>query len=111
MPQIRLAAITFTFPLCVCQKSDSRARFQLLLCLTLRHNNIRDITASMLTEVCHNVRVEPELQPLTGEEMQHKTANMEEGVRLDIHVSGFWGNIYESAFFDVRVFNLYALSK
>ena len=38
---------------------------------TLRHNDIRDITASMLTEVCHNVCVEPELQPLAGEEMQH----------------------------------------
>ena len=44
---------------------------------TLGHNDIRDITASMLTEVCHKVRVEPELQPLTGEEMQHKIANME----------------------------------
>ena len=30
--------------------------------------------------------------------------------RLDIRVSGFWGSIHESAFFDVRVFNPYTLS-
>ena len=77
---------------------------------TLRHNDIRDISASMLTEVCHNVCVEPELQPLTGEEMLHKTANVEEGARLDIRASGFWGSRHESAFFDVRVFNPYAPS-
>ena len=30
-------------------------------------NEIRDLTAHLLTEVCHNVAVEPHLQPLTGE--------------------------------------------
>ena len=77
---------------------------------TLRHNDIRDITASMLTEVCHNVRVEPELQPLSGEQMKYKTANVEEGARLDVRANGFWGSLHQSAFFDVRVFNPYALS-
>ncbi len=33
----------------------------------LRHNEIRDLTANLLTEVCHDVSVEPALQPLTGE--------------------------------------------
>ena len=42
--------------------------------------------------------------------MQHKTANVEEGACLDIRASGFWGSRHESAFFDVRVFNPYALS-
>ena len=62
----------------------------------------------MLT--AYNVCVELELQPLTGEEMQHKTANSEEGARLDIRVSGFWESLHESAFFKMRVFNPYALS-
>ena len=53
--------------------------------------------------------MEPELQPLTGEEMQHKTANSEEGACLDIRVSGFWGSLHERAFIDMRVFNPYAL--
>ncbi len=34
---------------------------------TIRHNEIRDITASLLTEACHNVATEPPLQPLDGE--------------------------------------------
>ena len=35
--------------------------------LTVRHNDISDITASLLTEVCHNVATEPTLHPLNGE--------------------------------------------
>ena len=33
---------------------------------TLHHNEIRDITASYLSEICSNITVEPHLQPLTG---------------------------------------------
>ena len=33
----------------------------------MRHNEIRDMTAKLLTEVCHNVATEPPLQPLSGE--------------------------------------------
>ena len=49
----------------------------------LRHNDIWDITAKCLSEVCHNVAVEPELQPLTGERLQLRTANSEKGAWLD----------------------------
>lgn len=35
--------------------------------LTIRHNEIRNITASLLTEVCRNVVTEPPLQP-SGEQ-------------------------------------------
>ena len=34
---------------------------------TIQHNELRDFTASLLSEVCHGVSVEPHLQPLTGE--------------------------------------------
>ena len=34
---------------------------------TLRHNEVRDLTAKLMTEVCHDVCIEPHLQPLTGE--------------------------------------------
>ena len=30
------------------------------------HNKLRDVTANLLTEVCHDVMVEPYLQPLTN---------------------------------------------
>ena len=34
--------------------------------ISLRHNELRDLTGNMLTEACRNVEVEPLLQPLTG---------------------------------------------
>ena len=33
---------------------------------TICHNEIRDLTASLLTEVCHEVSIEPDLQIITG---------------------------------------------
>ena len=71
----------------------------------LRHNEIRDFTASLLTEVCHDVQVEPELQPLTGESLTNATANTQDGARLDISANGVWGGRFEKTFLDVRVFN------
>ena len=41
---------------------------------TLRHNEIRDMTASLLTEVCSNVATEPYLQPLSGENLRLASA-------------------------------------
>ena len=70
---------------------------------TLRHNEIRDITADLLTEVCHDVAIEPMLQPLTGEKFQKKTANMSDEARLDLSARGVWTK-GDRAFFDVRVF-------
>ena len=70
---------------------------------TIRHNEIRDITATLLTEVCSNVSTEPALQPLSGERMSNLTANTDDGARADIRARGFW-NASQDAFFDVRVF-------
>ncbi len=41
----------------------------------LRHNDIRDITANWLSEVCHDVEREPPLLPLTGETIIPQSAN------------------------------------
>ena len=70
---------------------------------TICHNEIRDITASLLTEFCHNVATEPPLQPLSGETLVACSANTNDGARLDIRARGFW-NASQDAFFDVRVF-------
>ena len=72
---------------------------------TIRHNEVRDITAHLLSDVCHNVGVEPTLQPITDERLHHSTANTEDGARVDIKAQGFWENDRQCAFFDVRVFN------
>ena len=49
------------------------------------------------------MRVEPQLQQLTGEYLQHSTVAGNE-VRLDISARGFW-RAGQMAFLDVRVFN------
>ena len=77
---------------------------------SIRHNEIRDLTANLPTEVCNNVCTEPELQPLTGEVLTGKTAMTEDGARLDIAANGLWGGRHERTFVDVRVFNPYAPS-
>ena len=63
-----------------------------------------------MTEVCHDVCVEPTLQPITGEVLSNATAISDDGARLDIAANGFWGGRSERAFFDVRVFNPHAPS-
>ena len=73
---------------------------------SVRHNEVRDITADLLTEVCHGVGTEPHLQPVTKEQFTHRTANREEGARLDIVAENFWSRDRQRSFFDVRVFNL-----
>ena len=50
----------------------------------LRHNNIRDFTANVLSDACHNVSVEPHLQPLSGEKFTGASAITDDGARLDI---------------------------
>ena len=70
----------------------------------LRHNDIRDITANWLSEVCHDVEREPPLLPLTGETIIPQSANRREDARADIRARGFWG-WQQGAFFDVRVFH------
>jgi len=78
---------------------------------TLCHNEIRDLSATLLTEVCHQVQVEPELQPVSSPEtFSLSTANTQDGARLDIVMNGSWGGRSERRYVDIRVFNLYAPS-
>ena len=58
---------------------------------SIRHNETCDLTAGLLTEVCHEVEVEPHLQPVTGEKFILTSSNTEDGARLDISANGFWG--------------------
>ena len=76
----------------------------------LRHNKIRDLTANLLTEVCHEVSTEPDLQPLSTETFSLNSTNTQDGARLDIAVNGFWGGRHERTLCDVRVFNPHAPS-
>ena len=72
---------------------------------SLRHNEVRDITASLLTEVCSEVCVEPDLQPVTSDQLNGASANRQDGARLDVSANGVWGGRFQKTYFDVRVFN------
>ena len=69
--------------------------------VTLCHNKLRGITAALLEEVCHDVAIEPILQPVTDNNLVPGTANTN-GARLDVSARSF-GITGQKAFFDVRV--------
>ena len=48
----------------------------------IRHNEICNLTATLLTEVCHDVCIEPELQPISNEILTGASANRQHGARL-----------------------------
>jgi hypothetical protein len=68
------------------------------------HNELSDITADLLSEVCTDVLVEPPLEELTGETMHYRSANVSDEARLDISARSVWSR-NQRAFFDVRVFD------
>ena len=72
--------------------------------ISLRHNDLRDITYEILLEVCKGVENEPMLQPLTGETLKYQTAKTENNARLDVSALGFWCRD-QRAFFDIRDFD------
>ena len=74
-----------------------------------RHNDIRDLTASLMEEVSTSTDIEPALQPLTGEVLHGRSANVQDDSRVGIRSKGFWYQ-HQDAFFDVRVFNPLASS-
>ena len=61
-------------------------------------NEIRDITCSLLSEVCHDVTVEPTLQPLEGHTLRYASAISDDGARADIQARGFWGTSHNVDF-------------
>ena len=70
--------------------------------LTFRHNEVRDLTAPLPTEVCHNVATELPLQPNTAT-FPYTTANTTDDACLDVKARNFRCR-GQHAFFDVHVF-------
>ena len=71
---------------------------------TVRHNEVRDLVGTLLTEVCHSVALEPVLVPLSGQKFEAKTTTTCDEARADVQAAGFWTR-GEDAYFDVRVFH------
>ena len=70
----------------------------------MHHNEIRDMSANLLREVCPYKCTGPGQQPLNSETFQLRTANTDNEVRVDIRAEGFW-TLAQVAFFDIRVFH------
>ena len=107
-------ALRYDWPLfnlqekCVCGKNFSPDHA--MSCPTgglpsMRHNEIRDILGKLISEVSTSTRIEPPLQPVTGETFVRQSATREDDARPDIYARAFWGGRTEDAFFDVRVVN------
>ncbi|XP_047481418.1 uncharacterized protein LOC125033892 [Penaeus chinensis] len=75
----------------------------------MRHDEVRDVTAQMLGEVCRDVRIEPPLIPTEGRNFSLQSANTADDARLDISANSFWIR-GQRAFFDIRIFNPMATS-
>ena len=71
----------------------------------LRHNEIRDLFANLVDDVCHDVQVEPKLQSPDGEIFSSNSTTTDHDARLDIKANALWGSRFIRTFFDVKFFN------
>ena len=101
---------TSLLTLCVC--GDSFNLQHALSCpkgglVITRHNELRNLTAEILGEVCKNVVIESLLTPLTEEELP-KSSNTSNQAKADVSARVFWIN-GQTTFCDMRVFNRLAI--
>ena len=61
--------------------------------VSIRHNDLCDLTARVVSEVCKDTKIEPKLLLLSGEELHGRTTNRSNEARLDIRARGFWNTV------------------
>ena len=71
----------------------------------MRHNELRDSFANLLSDVCHDVEIEPHFQPLHGETFVLKSTTTDDDERIDIKANGLWESRFNKTYFDVKIFN------
>ena len=79
-----------------CQRDQAFSITHALSCLfggfpTLRHKEVRDITAGLIKQAAHQGTVEPHLQPLSGRHLRFSTTNTKDQACLNVAASGIWG--------------------
>ena len=72
----------------------------------IRHNTVRDTFGDLLKEICKDVKLEPQLLPITGEILPAGT-NVADNARADVSAVGLWQPL-SRAFLDIRIFNPFA---
>ena len=91
-----------------CSCGEKNSIDHVLMCkkggyVSIRHNQIRDLEAKLLSEVCKDVTIEPHLIPLSGEVFPRST-NISQEARLDVSARGVW-NAMDKTLLDIRVFH------
>ena len=71
----------------------------------MRHDEIRDAFSKIMKDVCFDVEVDPKLQKLELEPLEHKSTCTEDEARLDIRPNGLWDSRLSRTCFDVKIFN------
>ena len=66
----------------------------------MRHNNIRDLEATLLKDICKDVKTEPPLLPLGNSTTESSNDALK--ARLDVSAVGVWSSM-ERTFLDIRV--------
>ena len=69
----------------------------------MRHDRIRNLEATVLKDICKDVRVEPELLPIGNTTLS--SSNVAKKARLDVSAVGIWSPM-ERTFLDVRVLHV-----
>ena len=62
---------------------------------SLLHNAVGDLTAELMSGVCHEVYTEPHLQPIMAEAFHNAPSITFIGPHLDIAAQDFWGGNLE----------------
>ena len=70
----------------------------------MRHNQMRNLEAQLLSEVCKDVVIEPALLPINGETFELQSTITSNEARQDISARGVW-NPMDKTYFDIRVFH------
>jgi len=73
----------------------------------IQHNEVRNLNACLMMEVCHDVQVGPHIHSLSGEVMWYHSAVADDNARVDMRASSFF---HYRTHFDIRVFNSCAAS-
>ena len=76
----------------------------------LRHNEIRDVFANLMDDVCHDAQIEPKLQCHDREIFSSNSTTTDDDARLNIKANGLWGSNFNRTFFEVKIFNPHAKS-
>ena len=75
----------------------------------MRHDDPVTLLAQEAKKVFNDVQVEPSLAPLTGEDLEARSANRADNARSDLVIRSFY-RPQRRAFFDLKVFYPFARS-